>query len=290
MISKSLGGLILFEPFHPCIYDRSAEFCYSGSEINPEILGYLNSTVLDPPENPWLLRNHLPEPIEDVSKFFIEYLWRNTSVLGWKTIRANHCLTPLATALDAQVIYIYRHPLAVLNSLKHRPNFWKEYGWERHKELFFNQVYTSCGLDKERVIGLKSLLTKLVSVEEIIIFMWAVSMTISVRSAAQIGAKMVSYEDLYINPYKELRKIFKYLQEQKEIHPSHIFWPSMTTLNTLHSKRVLSDLSREDVDQMFWKFAYTDAQSKKLLEIVESVILEDEESRQFMMKTGYLAH
>jgi len=254
IISKIIGGLILFEPFHPAVYASSKSLCYTTkwSDKRP-ILAHLEKSTNSVPENPWLLRNHLSEPLNLVPKSFIEYIWKNSETIGFKTIRGNHFLEDLFQNLNAKILIIHRHPLAVLCSICNRKNFWKEYGWEWHNTHFFDRAINDDFFSQEEIRILKDSIKKTHTIEERIITMWAVSFLINERQRSRIKSISVSYESLYISPYEEINRILNFLNLKYSIHPSHIFVPSLTTLNTVHSERGMMSLTREKIDDLFWK-------------------------------------
>ena len=96
IVSKCLGGLILFEPFHPGVYDVSDKVIYAGNIDDNSLRSHLDEIRASHPTNPWILRNHLNSPIEKHSASFIKYVWSNSKILGYKTIRGNHCLYQLS--------------------------------------------------------------------------------------------------------------------------------------------------------------------------------------------------
>ena len=74
MISKMNGRLILFEPFHPSVTHLSQRIAYT--PVDRGIEGYLIAQLLTDVltkrhKKLWLLRNHVPTKLEEVSQSFV---------------------------------------------------------------------------------------------------------------------------------------------------------------------------------------------------------------------------
>lgn len=276
IISKAIGGLILFEPFHPGVYAESEDLCYSTSLDSLEgLLKHITEkSTHAPSKNKWLLRNHLNTPLQENSQSFVEYIWNNAEVLGFKTIRANHLLGELSKAINGQVVYIYRHPLAVLMSTVNRKRFWDEYGWEWHNQYFFERALYHPYWTNSQTKELRRFRTSVISDKKMtILLMWSMSFIISLKEVEKSNGIIISYEDLYIDPYKETMVILERIgYVGPKLHPSYFFTPSLTTMNTIHNRKELLNSGVDFLDELFWKNKLNDQKTKQYLSFINEVL------------------
>ena len=266
---------MIFEPFHPIVFTKSKGFCYinDNDRLSIELKNQWLRCSQNVPGNRWLLRNHLNEKKEP-SKGFIEYIWSNSSVLGFKTIRLNHSLHSLQKQLNGQIIYIYRHPLSVLQSINNRKNFWKEFSWQWHKKTFFERVVTSQNFSHAEIEKVNLILENIHQDDEIIIAMWAVSILISISQAIEKEYFLICYEDLYRKPFERTHSLLNQLsiENKKQIHPSYLFTPSMTSLSTVHDSFGYSFNSNKEVNRFFINEKFSAYTEDKLKNIYMSII------------------
>jgi len=289
VISKCLGGLILFEPFHPAVFSSSEEFIYSEDISIDQIRKHLDFLRAHCPTNPWILRNHLNSPLDSHSSAFLEYVWSNSKILGYKTIRGNHCLDRLSKVSNkSKIIYIYRHPFAVLSSINKRARFWEDVGWNTHKELFFKRALQASLFDEQTRIQLHDIVLGLRSKNENIITMWALSLMISINEVELADGHIISYEELYMEPYEHVKKLLGYLGvEGKSIHPSYFFTPSMTSLRTLHHLRKYGE-SEVNMDQLFWKDHIGLDEAKNLKALCKNILQHSKKAFELASQSNYL--
>lgn len=266
IVSKVTGKILLFEPFHPAVCKFSDEVCYNTSydsnKLNDHWLSLYNKEI----HNRWLLRNHLNSPLEDLSSEFIEYIWEHIHIGGFKSIRLNHNIAWVINRLQTKPLYIIRHPLAVIASLYSRPRFWEEYGWEFHWTSFVDKtcLQTSSPLEhKSKYLSIANNLTE--SIEKMA-FMWSLSQILALRSLAFYDFQPFYYEDLYQNPFKETLRILAYLNiNHNDIHPSHIFTPSMVTHRTMHGMNMNIE------HYFFWENTLDTLQIDKIYHVLHSL-------------------
>ena len=237
IISKNMGGLLLFEPLHPETCPFAQEAAYSSGyepELNERLLAFLNDILAGRNHNRWLLRNHLFNPLEAVSQAFVDMVWEETQVLGFKEIRANFMIDWFIERMDARIVYLVRHPAAVIASLRRRKNFWNEFGFETHWQLFMEHVM-------RRPVNQESLAPYLPVIEsaatqiEREAVMWGVTHKLATQALARHGLPVFHYEDFYERAFPTTRRMVSYLGGNPDaIHPAHIFVPSMTTIRTVH--------------------------------------------------------
>lgn len=289
IISKSLGGIVLFEPFHPCVFEKSIEFIYSCEYPEQHIKDQLLNLHYRAPTNPWIIRNHLNSPLEEHAEDFIQYIWENSDIIGFKSIRANHSLKLLRTCFpSSKLIHIYRHPFAVLSSINNRSRFWKEFGWDVHKTLFYERALVHKSLDE---IFIRFILEKKAlfrDVREHILLMWCISFMISLNDLSSENGMLVCYEDLYRDPYKQTKEILSFLgDENQRLHPSYFFTPSMTSLSTIHHLRKYHE-GEINVSNFFWEEHIKPTDRLYLGQLMTEILSFDETTLSLARRKGYI--
>lgn len=268
IISKSLGGMILFEPFHPLVCRHARQVIYSSdARHKTHILQTWREVTDQECRNRWLLRNHLRSPIETVPQTYIDAIWQQSPILGYKTIRTNHLSAVAYDILDSVgLIYIIRHPLAVLASIINRPRFWEEFGWSWHYDQFLRTLRDSQTPDVKRW---EQEIPTLNTQNQKIIFMWTISQEISLREVRKVEGYIVRYEDVYLYPFAETQKILAYLgHSNRTLHPSYLFEPSLTTLRTFHNSATgfLEDDQR--FPRVFWESTIPQEEQSALWQLI----------------------
>ena len=278
IVSKCLGGIILFEPDHPKVFAQSGEYIYqstyssNGSKRLKEHFAEVSHS-----RKSWLLRNHLPSS-EGEYGALENMIWKESKVIGFKVIRWNHNLMYLHQEVSPKLIYIIRHPLSVVSSLMNRPNFFKEFGWETHWNLFKSRNPLNIDISE---YDNSPLLVKYA-------VMWSISNITALRDLKILKLPYFLYENLYKNPYYQTRLIFEYLGiKMGHIHPSYLFYPSMVTLKTFHT----APSSRWAIDELitpFWKDTLSILEAEKVLEIVGEISGNFPEVKESFVDHGYL--
>ncbi len=285
IISKSLGGLILFEPCHPSVDKNAVDHTYKTelSSAQQRSYAFLVKKVLDGGcDNPWLMRNHIGYDPQAISTDFINYIRRHTPIIGYKTIRWNHLLCLQAEICEADILYILRHPLAVLASISRRTRFWEEFGWSIHQQLIEKNLFGSPQISRP----LKGVIDRQASTGDTLVFtslFWAVSQCITLRQLDILGMPPIFYEDLYNAPYETTIDILKRLnQPVKNMHPSYLFTPAMHTLKTAHDT-----IRNEAFPSFFWQECFSEDQYSTIYKCLEKVAAVDELFRKMMEAGGY---
>lgn len=300
IVSKATGQLILFEPLHWSVIDGidppypgfhprlseaplAREFGYISSityEARAEFLkDYFDDVLNKRWQRPWLLRNHVmtkERSMENLDPSFLKLLWDECSVLGFKEIRANFIIKWLQKELNPRIVFVIRHPLAVVSSLKKRLNFW-EFGWSATYGRFMEQI-------KNSNYRLYEIANRMSPVEEVksgkeeeeyekikkYAIMWAITHAIAIPTLDKLNLPLWYYEDFYQNPFSESRKLLKYLgYERAHIHPSHLFTPAMTTLKTLHGLRETESQVAEKGSAFFWESSLSEKEADLVMSVVE---------------------
>ena len=259
IVSKCLGGLILFEPMFPTVMQDARRYCYiDGSEDKEygQFVDHLDAVMQGKNHEKWLLRNHVNHPLDEVDDSFLQSIWRECEILGFKEIRANFLLEKIVADLDFNTLFVIRHPCAVIASLKSRPWFWKGdfQGLDNHyrmftERVFLNPAFSSCfeGMDIGEVVGFQDKIERETAI-------WAATHKVVLSRLEKLQVPLLFYEDLFSNPFVVARRIFESLGiGSYSFHPAYIFTPSMVTLKTTHD--LFFDKSGLAVKghQMFWK-------------------------------------
>ena len=275
IISKCLGGLILFEPLHPEAFPYAKEACYhdcSNEGLLNKIDHQLNQCLNKKNKNRWLLRNHISAKLEDISTSYVSDVWKECNVIGFKAIRANFMIPHLHENYTDKIVFIKRHPCAVISSILNRANFWKEFGLQFHldkfkKEVLSNSRYTY--IDQEKLIYI---LESLSDAYLQMAFMWSVTHLVIEKQLKDFNLPLFKYEDFYINPYESTRKLMTFLTNGPvNIHPSYLFTPSMLTLKTLHEFRDDSNFITENNFRLFWQNTITSEMEMKINDVIDRV-------------------
>ena len=270
IISKSLGKLILFEPIHPSVTDIAEELAYSSisDNITNKLISLYNNIFNQNHRKMWLLRNHVPDRLENISGDFLELLWNKCEIGGIKEIRANFLIDWYLKNMDAKIVFIIRHPCATVSSIKGRPNFW-EFGWPRTYEIFLQKTIFSQTYKNHPIQNNINLIKSVKSYEEKIAIMWAITHAISLPKMKELNLPVIIYENLYDDPFNVSRELLTYLgYPQAPIHPSYLFTPSMTTLKTIHGIKDLEERKKKKGWSFFWEERLTDNDVKAIMHIV----------------------
>ena len=282
IISKSLGGLLLFEPDHPAILPESKYLIYKDLCEKDDIdlvAMHLKKILGKEIRHPWLLRSHFPSShLVDID--FINQVWQSSKVIGCKTIRWNHALPSLVSKCNAKLVFIIRNPLAVVASLATRPNFFKEFNWEFHWNAF---------KDRNPLPIIK--LDKYDSMPETFKYaaMWTVTNIKAISDLKKMGLPIYSYEILYTEPYSESTEILLQLgYADVHIPPSCLFNPSMSTQKTFQNSNVEKKILEREISKSFWQNIIPCQQAKQILNLVNTISSEFPTIHQTFHKLNYL--
>jgi len=278
IISKNMGGLLLFEPLHPETCPFPQEACYSDGyapELATRLRDFFQQTLAGRDRNRWLLRNHLFTPLEAVSQVYVDMVWDETRILGFKEIRANFMIDWLIENLNARVVYLVRHPAAVIASLRRRKNFWNEFGFETHWRLFLEHVVHN-PRQQSALRPYLPLIEQAASQIDRETVMWAVTHRLASQAVARNGLPLFRYEDFYERPFPSTRRLVDFLGgDSAAVHPSHIFVPSMTTIRTVHGLTASeSDFANKGWG-IFWNGILTPAEFDQIMRLVAAFDIED---------------
>ncbi len=161
---------------------------------------FLNGILNKQDHNRWLLRNHLFSPLEEVSPDFVETVWDECSVLGFKEIRATFLIEWLIEHLNARIVYLVRHPYAVIASLRRRKNFWNEFGFEQHWRFFQQHVLLN-PRNQSLLQPYSSVIDHAQTQTAREAVMWAASHKVASAVLQKHGLPIFFYEDFYHNAF-----------------------------------------------------------------------------------------
>ena len=282
IVSKITGKLILFEPIHPSVMDNSERFSYStitDEESSEELKNFYSDVLNKRWRKMWLLRNHVSDRLENVPTEFLDLLWKECSIAGFKEIRANFLIDWYIKNLNAKIVFIIRHPVATIASIKGRPNFW-EFGWPGTYELFLEKTIYNDFYKNHVVNNYREVVKRAKTDVERAAVMWGITHIIALPELERLGLPLFYYEDFYSYPFPSARSLFKYLGYGRvDVHPAHLFTPSMTTLKTVHGIGILEEaLARKGI-AFFWQDKITAKEVDEIMEVVKSfdIILYDKE-------------
>jgi hypothetical protein len=266
IISRTLGGVLLFEPIHPQanrpIAEKYAFAALPAGAPAPDLASYFGALFAGEFAEPWLLRNHLPHALHLIDPGFIrqvvDEVRGHRAVLGFKEIRFNLMVDWLATAYPrGKIVYLVRHPYAVISSILRR-NFW-EFGsfrgvfnrWNENGGHGFEPL--AADPDHDRQLELMGV-------------MWGTTHRIAQEQVRRQGIPVWRYEDLYSDPFEQVRALLAYLGYTSFIHPALIFTPSVTNGN-----RTLHGYKDRTIDlRQFWTSSFTSAHLKIIKRAIES--------------------
>lgn len=274
IVSKASGRAVLFEPLHPEVLDRSRELSYRSEfdEADSRHLRQHLKSVLDKGDrSAWLLRNHLPWPPHEIDAHLTDLIWDEVHVLGFKSIRATLAPDWVVQEFGRRMLFVMRHPLAVVASVSRRANFW-EFGWPETYEIFIANSLAAEHQITRRVRDLFESRPAPVSSLERVATMWAITHAVAVPKLDDLGVPIFFYEDLYERPFTTSRKMLSHLGlNSQNLLPTYLFTPAMTTMRTLHGKGALKNQDGSSVPQdFFWQETLEPEEQKQVLEIVEA--------------------
>jgi hypothetical protein len=274
IVSKSLGGLVLFEPFHPAVQGKQEayRFAYASGDkgMFGQALRHSTAALQGEIRARWLLRNHLPKDLDHSDPVFEEILWRECAIIGFKEIRLNGMLPWFRRENKHKLLFVIRHPLSVLASIKKRSRFWLEFGFEEHYAKFVAETFNNEALAGASIQDKRFWLGKVTSELEKSALMWAVTHELLLQDLLADDVYLLEYEKLYRDPFVETSRMLTFLgHEGRSLHPSWLFTPSMTTHRTLHGAKDMGNYLAAG-ERFFWKDTLTETELHMIRPILES--------------------
>jgi hypothetical protein len=270
IISKGTGGLILFEPFHPCVAPFAETLAYSHDDESGRLQAHLDDLLNKRIREKWLLRNHIPVSLDEVSDHLVNMVWEECTTLGFKEIRANFLIKWFLDNLDAKVVFVIRHPCATIASILRRTRFWLEFGWDKHYAMFLNRTVLNPHYADHGIACHQDLVASASTDIAKQAVMWAVTHAVVLPELDALGLPAFCYEDFYAEPFSSARMLLQYLGHAgMEVHPAHIFTPSMTTMKTLHGIYEYEKILARKGSAFFWEDMLSDEDVAMVMSIVQ---------------------
>lgn len=270
VVSKLLGKLILFEPLHPSVTERSEQLSYRRLTSHVDTMWltqYLEAVLGKRHMKPWLMRNHVPVTIDKIDPDFLDYLWRECDIGGFKEIRMNFQIPWLVQQKVGSILFVIRDPRAVVASILNRPNFW-EFGWPRTFELCVSQILDDPAFARHPVQRHADFMRSAQEDFERIAIMWALAHAVALDDCKKYGIPLIRYEDLYRDPFNTVKQIVKACNlDPRPVHPSCIFSPSLTTNKTFHGIYNVDQRVKRGDFSFFWNGTLSAYQCSAIVDI-----------------------
>jgi Sulfotransferase domain len=245
LIASQIPSRILFEPFNPDLVSDYCRFHYfqymrPGTE-NPEFYAFANKIFTGNIRHHWIDRQN--ERI--FSKFRLV-----------KEIRANLALKWLHDNFpQVPILFMVRHPCAVVSSRI-------ELGWATDMDI--KPFLAQPELIEDHLLPYMDLIMNAVTMEEKHTIIWCVSNLVPLKQFNPGEIKVVYYENLCIQPEKELPSLFDFIgQPYSRSVIDMINQPSQTTKLTSAVVRGLDKIEN-------WKKKLSPAQIASVLQMVDA--------------------
>lgn len=274
IVSKAAGRALLFEPWHPEVLPESRDLSYRTSytaEESEALSGHLRAMLAKQRRNAWLLRNHLPAAVHEIDARFVDQVWDEIEIIGFKAIRASMVPDWVMAHAAQRCVFLVRHPLAVVASIHRRSNFW-EFGWPDTFDLFIRNALDRGDPTVEAVAETYARRPAPEGVIDRIALMWAITHAVALPRLERAGIPVLFYEDLYDHPFLWARTALAHLGlGEHGLLPTYLFTPAMTTHRTLHGTGGLYDAGGERIAlDFFWRETLDAGEQRTVLGIVEA--------------------
>ena len=263
VMASSLKYRKIFEPLHPKNVRGAENFYYlyvRPEERNLELESFMRKALSGMINTPWTNEMGLIKDTKSFLKMFLKvYRWR-----WWapnrimKIIRGNLMLAWMERNFGCKIVFIIRHPCAVVESQKRM-------GWEKGREKELLRVLSQERLLEDYLVPFEDEIERVKrkgDYWEKSALLWAIENMVPMRQIKEgsLHALLVFYEDLIMNPEKELKRISEYTGI-KEINQKKLAKPSRTADKSTFSA------SREKMLYK-WKSRLSEENIKKILEVV----------------------
>ncbi len=201
ILAHSLNCRLLFEPLHPRVSERPdfVRLYLTARDENPELEAYLHRVLDNRVHDRWMRQGGHASPLY----FFRHRWWARKTVV--KLVRANLMLDWLSPRFDARIIYLIRHPCAVISSMR-------KMGWEESVGWSFDFLKTQEALMRNFTAAQQArILDPAATNLERLTMLWCIENMIPLRQFNQNNWIGVVYEELVANPVPELNRIHEAL-------------------------------------------------------------------------------
>jgi len=248
ILEKYLRYRFIFEPFHPLQVKEFNKHEYKKylrpEDNNPELHSVINKILTGRIRNKWM--DHLNRSFMPKGRIV-------------KTIRANYFLKWIKNNFpEVPIIYILRHPCAVVNS-------WVKLGWGTvdwksllsQELLLFDFFEPYLNVFNKADTSIKK-----------IACIWCAEQLVPLNTMYYKDWIVITYEDLCQNAKNEIENIFKYIKVDKKI-------------NILNAKRIIPTTVRQESAILkkkdplkAWQWELSRNEIEQILEIVENFSLD----------------
>ena len=246
IIGAPLNYRLVFEPFHPHISQRQdfVRLYLNAESRHDELYVYLRSVLDGGVRNRWMMQGGHAHRWY----FFRNRFWASDIVV--KVIRGNMMLEWLQRNFGCRILFIIRHPCAVVAS-------WRKMGWDRTAEWNFDFVRSQESLINEHFEDCREFIfmTNPTPIQWMTM-LWCMENKIALQQCRKNNWTGVSYENLVCDAKSELDRLYTKLHLPKP-------WTSYRALDQVlpitwqrnyHASMLTHwqhELSEEDIQQVF---------------------------------------
>ncbi len=248
----------IFEPLHPGAVPGAENYYYRyvrPYEKVPDMENFMRRALTGKINNSWTNESVLPGNLK--ATLFRMYRWR-----WWapdnimKIIRGNLMLGWLESRFGCKIIFIVRHPCAVVESWKRMGWTWKSKDLERvlsYRELMDDYLYKYMDvIDSARTTLQKYAV------------LWSIENKVPLEqlSKGELSALLIKYEDMILYPEKEFKRIKEFLNLKKV--------PNIKKLQKRSRSADKNTFTPSPEDLIYkWKKRLTEKEIEEIMDIVK---------------------
>lgn len=266
IMASSLRYRKIFEPLHPKNVPGADSFFYlyiRPDEKNSQLESFMRKALIGKINTPWTNELGIVKDAKSFFKMLTKlYRWR-----WWapdkmmKIIRGNLMLGWLEKNFGCKIVFIVRHPCAVVESQKRMR-------WEKGREMEFDRVISQKNLFEDYLAPFESEIKKIEGHGDYwkkAALLWAIENMVPLKQikTGTLHALPIFYENILMNPEKEFQKISKYTGIT-EIDIEKLIKPSRTA-----DKKTFSSSKEKMLSK--WKNRLSEEQIEEILNTVNSV-------------------
>ncbi len=266
LLGASLKYRKVFEPLHPLNVKGAQNFYYlyvRPEEDRPDLESFMKKALTGKINTPWTNEMGIVKDVKTFLKMLLKIhkwrWWAPNRIM--KIIRGNLMLGWLEKTFGCKIVFIMRHPCAVIESQK-------RIGWEKDREAELIRVVSQVKLIEDYLQPFQRDIERIVKVGdywEKSALLWSIENMVPLKQmkAGHLHALLIFYENLILNPREEAAKIEKYTGIKK-INLSALLHPSSTA-----DKRTFSTSKKKMLAK--WKDRLLDEEASKILSIVKKM-------------------
>ena len=253
IISAPLSYRLIFEPLHPEISGHRdwVRLFLEEDAAQPELKAYLASVFGGQVHNRWMMQGGHRRLLF----FYRNRWWSNNLVV--KCIRANLMLEWLAKTFDARILYIIRHPCAVVASVRNM-------GWEEAVKWSLESLRGEAGLVDCYLAPYRRVLfdDNLSSVQELAL-LWCIENKVPLLQFEKNKWTGMLYESLLMQPEKELDRVYEQLKLRRPFPGYRMVKKVAHTTRDRKKRQEQNPLAK-------WQSDLSEMEKKEVLDIVEA--------------------